>query len=311
MPSAGVRSRPEPALGKALPGRARPGGGKPCRPAASRSRGAVLGRDLGIMELVSARDFSRRSPQRIGRPGDLRIAQHLELLEHGRLDGQHAGQRITHAVQGGKPSAKVHQPAALGIDEAARGGELADGGEHSRVGAQAGGMDLGITAAEVQAVQVRGQARVGQRRERHPLDAGPRQRFQVVGIVEVEGLVAGDSQAEFGCGRRLGRAGTSVAVRIGDAGPPSRLVAGATRLAGHPTAAIPVLTVHRFLPFPRSPARPGVDRRRRPTGRGSRPKGWLARRSPTPNAGWASVGSDPRGNMPTSGARCRAGQRFR
>ena len=34
-------------------------------------------------------------------------------------------------------------------------------------------MDLRITAAEVQAVQVRGQARVGQRRKRHPLDARP------------------------------------------------------------------------------------------------------------------------------------------
>ncbi len=59
-------------------------------PAVRRTR---LGGDFGVMELVAARDLPGRAPQGAVGPGDLGIAQHLELFEHGRFDGQHAGHR--------------------------------------------------------------------------------------------------------------------------------------------------------------------------------------------------------------------------
>ena len=67
-------------------------------------------------------------------------------------------------------------------------------------------MHFRISAAEVEAVEVLRQRGVAQRREGGQFGPAALERFQVVGIIEVEGLIAGDAQANAPCHGCVSRA---------------------------------------------------------------------------------------------------------
>ncbi len=148
------------------------------------------------MELVPAALPAGGSPESVVQQRDLDVAQVGQPRQHPGVDGQHAGHPVGAVVGGAQRTSQVHQSAALGIDAPPRGGEVADRFEHRPIGRQPFGVQFGVAAAEVEGVEILRERRLGQRREGDQLGALLRQRFEVVGIIEVERLIAGQTQAK-------------------------------------------------------------------------------------------------------------------
>ena len=140
----------------------------------------------------------------VGRGRQAHVAAADRLVVHEHVGGDHARHSVL-LVAPAEAAGKVHEAAALGIGGHAGLNGPADILAHGSVGLQLAHEALGEAAAEEEGIDL-GQARIGNRAEEHQFGAGLLEGVEVVGVVEAEGRIARDAQAQrrlrLGCACR-------------------------------------------------------------------------------------------------------------
>ena len=159
--------------------------------------------DVRPVELVAPAGLQGQAQGRAPREADIAVAQRAQAPPHAGRGLQHAahGPDTALAVQtvtfggGLQTGTQIHVAAALGVDLAASGSEVPDGGAHGRIGGQPGGKGFRVAAAQIQGIRLRRQGRIPQGREGDQFPAAGAQGVLVGAVIKAKGLVPGHSQA--------------------------------------------------------------------------------------------------------------------
>ena len=157
-------------------------------------RALALDSVLREVELVAAQLRAGLAEHRIPHELGLDVADHLELLFHRCLAGQHIAHRVFRAREILERVHEVHVAAAFCVDGHALFRGLLDGSAHCGIFLQLRSEHLGKAAAEEEAVDIR-ELCVVQRAERHEHRTFMLEHGEAGRVVEGERLIARDADA--------------------------------------------------------------------------------------------------------------------
>lgn len=152
------------------------------------------------MELVTAQARALFRDEAVLVRLQLDVAEAYGLMFVYALSMQHARHRIS--VQ---QAVQIQKTAALGKDRHAARMRRAHAFEHGRIGGKFFRVQLGVTAAKIQAVGFRGRRGVLQRGEKRQFRAHFFEKPEVFGIIKAKRGVLCDGDMDFGKTRQGGR----------------------------------------------------------------------------------------------------------
>ena len=149
--------------------------------------------DAAPVELVAAIELSLGREDVVFERHQLPVAEPVELAVQGDVDRQQSHHGVACPVLGAKRTGQIHQTAALGVDRHRRPVHALKGLRHGPVALQGPDEGLREAAREVEPAERRRQVRILERAEGYDLGPLLLEQFEVLRVVEVEGLVVGDA----------------------------------------------------------------------------------------------------------------------
>src|SRR5713101_9388808 len=127
----------------------------------------IVGDDAGTMKAMPANHGSLISKQAIACEFHIRVSEMNQRLGHLNSDRKDARHGITLPFNRCQFFRQVHQPATLGVDRLVRFRKFTDVLEQAAVAAKGCGVQLWISATEIECVKILGQHGGGERTELH------------------------------------------------------------------------------------------------------------------------------------------------
>src|SRR5882724_2390749 len=156
----------------------------------------IVSDDAGAVKTMPANHGPLFSKQAIVREFHIGVSEMNQRLGHLDSDRKYARHGITLPFNRCQFFRQVHQPATLGVDWLVRFRKFTNVLEQTAIAAKGCGVQLWVSATEIECVKTLWQHGVGERTELHNFGAILAQEVEIVLVIERECLIAGDSDAD-------------------------------------------------------------------------------------------------------------------